>query len=148
MILVWIWLSEELYSLILLGYVMCEYAVSLHLYARGSKEWEWGFLFLGFNCFFVLWQSTLNCRRAFWDKRISQEVVGDALGEVWFLAGNRQCILNFFTRNLKIELFTIITMLPTGIQRLCLQDHWGLWQTRISYEAGSVDPWSCSPPAP
>ena len=25
----------------------------------------------------------MNCSRAFWDKRISQEVNGDALGEVW-----------------------------------------------------------------
>lgn len=33
----------------------------------------------------LLWHHVVNCSRAFWDKRISQEVNGDALGEVWSL---------------------------------------------------------------
>lgn len=40
-------------------------------------DWFWDL----FSCYD---NSVFNCRRAFWDKRISQEVVGDALGEVWF----------------------------------------------------------------
>jgi len=30
-----------------------------------------------------IWLHCVYCSRAFWDKRISQEVLGDALGEVW-----------------------------------------------------------------
>lgn len=61
---------------------------------------HWNFIFFSIDANFMLFfwghvtcpiaiitSLTLNCRRAFWDKRISQEVSGDALGEVCSLAG-------------------------------------------------------------
>ncbi|GAA0160373.1 ribosomal protein [Lithospermum erythrorhizon] len=52
--------------------------------------------------------------RPFYDKRISQEVLGDPLG------------------------------LGRGVQGLCLQDYGRLRQARVPKETGSVDPCSCS----
>lgn len=52
------------------------------------------------------------CSRAFWDKRISQEVLGDALGEVCSLAGNLIISVSvpIFCGALRNDLLTSITL--------------------------------------
>lgn len=54
------------------------------------------------------------CSRAFWDKRISQEVLGDALGEVCLLAGNliiSMSVVPILGGALITDLLTDITLL-------------------------------------
>lgn len=54
------------------------------------------------------------CSRAFWDKRISQEVLGDALGEVCLLAGNliiSMSVVPILGGALITDLLTYITLL-------------------------------------
>lgn len=76
--------------------------------------------------------------RAFYDKRISQEVSGDALGEVSF-----KCLL-MCLRISQWAFYLCKNLFVTGVQGLCFQNHGRLWQARISHEAGCIDTWSCS----
>lgn len=108
--------------------------------------------------FWCLQISVVNWSRAFWDKRISQEVNGDALGEVlpltlnlenyfWIYFINWKTLMNVILIIIVLYVWCMILLL-IGIQRLCLQNHRRMWQTRFSNEAGSVNSWSCSPLAP
>ena len=60
----------------------------------------------------LLYSYALYCSRAFWDKRISQEVLGDALGEVCSLAGNLIISVSvpIFCGALRNDLLTSITL--------------------------------------
>ena len=60
----------------------------------------------------LLYSYAIYCSRAFWDKRISQEVLGDALGEVCSLAGNLIISVSvpIFCGALRNDLLTSITL--------------------------------------
>lgn len=80
--------------------ITMSYCISMQGTLRNGNGNVFFDFIIGFmTCILVLY-TTLKCSRAFWDKRISQEVLGDALGEVWSLGGIRTFNVSWnFLRN-------------------------------------------------
>lgn len=82
------------------------------------------------------------CRRAFYDKRLAQEVSGDALGEV--CAGDAYQLIYMLTLRVQLSIGAeSYVFVCVGVQWIYLQDHGRTGQARFPHEAGCAGPRTC-----